>query len=292
MAMAAKREVMMTDSVALCEQEVQGARAKLTADLASLRSPATVTAFTDGLKQEVVAAKDSVIQHTKETVQTTFGGIVSDLKAKAAANPAAALAIGAGIAWQLVRHPPIVSALVGVGLYSLLRTPASESVARGNVDYLDYGKQRLTEQVADFSREAAGVAAEAGKALSDKSAQLYGGVKEKLEDLAQNAAETAATAGSEAKARTDSLGASARRTFHDALDHVEAIATRSTEAAATSLRETVNSAGNGAASAREMTSGSRDSVLLGLAAVAVATAFGIAIQKRIATEARLTQMGD
>src|SRR6185312_4394458 len=180
---------MMTDSVALCEQEVQGARAKLTADLASLRSPANLTAFTDGLKQEAVAAKDSVIQHTKETVQTTIEEIAADLKAKAAANPAAALAIGAGIAWQLVRHPPIVSALVGVGLYSLLRTPSPKPAARGNADYVDYGKQRLKEQVTDFGLEAVGVAAEAGKALTEKSAELYDGAKEKFRNLTQNAAE-------------------------------------------------------------------------------------------------------
>lgn len=274
----------MTDSVALCEQEVQGARAKLTADLAALRSPANVTAFTDGLKQEAVAAKDSVIQHTKEAVQATIEEIVADLKAKASANPAATLTIGAGIVWHLVRNPPIVSALIGVGLYSLLRTPASASEARGNLDYLDYGKQRLKEQVTDFGLEAAGAATDAGKALSEEGQELYGTVKDKVRGWTDDAAETVATVSTAAQARTDGLAASARRTFHDALDQVEGIASRSTEAAATSLREAVNTAGNGAASAREMTSGSRDSVLLGLAGVAVAAALGIAIQKRIAAE--------
>ncbi|HEX2656213.1 MAG TPA: hypothetical protein VHN11_21540 [Xanthobacteraceae bacterium] len=169
----------MTDSVALCEQEVQGARAKLTADLAVLRSPANLAAFTDGLKQEAVAAKDSVIQRTKETVQTTIEEVVTNLKAKASANPAAALTIGAGVAWQIVRNPPIVTTLIGVGLYSLLRTQAPEFVARGNLDYVNYGKQRLKQQVADFGLDAAGVAAEAGQAISDKSAQLYVGAKER-----------------------------------------------------------------------------------------------------------------
>src|SRR3569623_3837337 len=170
----------MTDSVALCEHEVQGARAKLTADLAVLRSPANLAAFTDGLKQEAVAAKDSVIQRTKEIVQTTIEEVVTNLKAKASANPAAALTIGAGVAWQIVRNPPIVTALIGVGLYSLLRTPAPESVARGNLDYLDYGKQRFKEQVASFGLEAARVAAETGEALSEKRDEFYDTVKEKV----------------------------------------------------------------------------------------------------------------
>ena len=284
MAMAAKREVAMTDSVALCEQEVQGARAKLTADLTALRSPANVTAFTDGLKQEAIAAKDSAIQQTKETVQTTIEEIVADLKAKAAANPAAALTIGAGIAWQLVRNPPIVSALIGIGLYSLLRTPASEPVARGKLDYLDYGKQRLKEQMADFGLNAAGAAAEAGKVLSEKSEELYGTAKDKLRALTDDAVETAATVTSASEPRTDGLAASARRTFHDALDHVEAVATRSTDAVGTTLRETADSAAKLGASVVETSTASRDSLLLGVAGVAVAAALGIALQKRIATQ--------
>jgi hypothetical protein len=274
----------MTDSVALCEQEVQGARAKLTADLAVLRSPANLAAFTDGLKQEAVAAKDSVIQRTKETVQTTIEEVVANLKAKASANPAAALTIGAGVAWQIVRNPPIVTTLIGVGLYSLLRTPAPESVARGNLDYVNYGKQRLKQQVADFGLEAAGVAAEGGQALTDKSAQLYGGAKEKLQDLTQTVAETATIASSEARAQTGALAASARRTFHDALDQVEGIATESTEVAAATLRKTTYSAGDRPPSVFRTTSVPRDSLLLGLAAVAVAAAAGIALQKRITTD--------
>lgn len=280
-AMAAKREVTMTDSVALCEQEVQGARAKLTADLTALRSPANLTAFTDELKQEAVAAKDSVVQHTKETVRTTIEEIVADLKAKAAANPAAALTIGTGIAWQLVRNPPIVSGLIGVGLYSLLRTPAPESVAGGDLDYVDYGKRRLKQQAAYFGLEAARVVAEAGEALSEKRDEFYDTVKDKVRGLTDGAAETAATVTSAAQARTDGLAASARRTFHDALDQVEGVATHSTQAATATLKNTVYTAGDRAASALDTTSASRDGLLLGLAGVAIAAAVGIALQKRI-----------
>jgi hypothetical protein len=282
--MAAKKELTMTDSVALCEQEVQGSRAKLMADLAALRSPANLAEFTDGLKQEAVAAKDSVIERTKETVQTTIEDVVAGLKAKASANPAAALTIGAGIAWQLVRNPPIVSTLIGVGLYSLLRTPAPKPVAGGSGDYVGYGKQRLKEQVTDFGLEAVGVAAEAGKALTEKSAELYDGANEKFRNLTQNAAESATAAGSEAKARTEGLAASAHRTFHDAVDQVEGIVTHSTEAAAATLRKSAYTAGDRAASLVETASASRDSLLLGLAGVAVATAVGVAIQKRITTD--------
>jgi len=80
------------------------------------------------------------------------------------------------------------------------------------------------------------------------------------------------------------LAASARRTFHDALDQVEGIATESTEVAAATLRKTTYSAGDRPPSVFRTTSGPRDSLLLGLAAVAVAAAAGIALQKRITTE--------
>jgi hypothetical protein len=54
--------------------------------------------------------------------------------------------IGAGVGWFVLRHPPITSALVGYGLYSLLRTDASPQPAMRTQDYLDQGQQRLKQQ--------------------------------------------------------------------------------------------------------------------------------------------------
>ena len=275
----------MTESLPQCEREVEGARAKLTADLTVLRSPATLTGFTDGLKQEAFAAKNSVIQHAKDAVQTSLEGLVDDLKAKAAANPAAALTIGAGIAWQLIRNPPIATALIGAGLFSLWRTQTFGPARRVNRDYLDQGKQRFKQQMTEFGVEAAGVATDIGQALSEKTGQLYDTAKEKVQDWSHNAAESADVAGSTVKAQTEGLAASARRTFHDALDQVQGVAIRATDTASTATRETMFSVRNTAASAAEMTSASRDTLLLGVAGVAVAAAVGIALQKRIATDA-------
>src|SRR4026208_651381 len=72
----------------------------------------------------------------------------ADLKARAAANPSAALAIGAGLAWRLVKHPPIATALIGAGAPSLWRT----NPARINDDaYFGTAQQRLGEQVSDVA---------------------------------------------------------------------------------------------------------------------------------------------
>ncbi len=107
------------------ELEVETARAKLATDLSMLRSPAAYADFRASLKQDAEEVKDLIVDQAKSTTQSTLQGMVDDLKAKAAANPAATLAIGAGIAWRAIHHPPIATALIGAGLFSLLRTPRS-----------------------------------------------------------------------------------------------------------------------------------------------------------------------
>lgn len=279
---AAEKGSGMPESLTEREREVQDARAKLTADLTILRSPTTLTAFTDRLKQEAFAVKDSAVQQAKDAVQTSFEGLVDGLKAKAAANPAAVLTIGAGIAWQLIRNPPISTALVGAGLFSLWRTRALGPAGQQDRDYLGQGKQQFKKQMAEFGSEAAGVAADVGQALSEKAGQLYDNAKAKMHDWSQDATEATLAAGSTAKAQTDGLAASALRTFHDALDQVEGAATRTTLAAATVGKQTVSSVSTTAESACEMVPASRDSLLLSLAGAAVAAAVGIALQKRMA----------
>ena len=79
--------------------------------------------------------------------------MVEEVKGKAAANPAATLGIGAGIEWQLLRHPPIATALIGAGLYSLWRTPAARVSGNRATDYFSHAKDRLGEQAADLAGE-------------------------------------------------------------------------------------------------------------------------------------------
>jgi hypothetical protein len=94
------------------EEDVAKARERVIADVARLRSPAAFDEF-----------KGDIGQTFSDTAQRTVAG----LKNRAAANPAAALAIAAGLLWRFARRPPIASLLVGVGLTSLahqLRQPA------------------------------------------------------------------------------------------------------------------------------------------------------------------------
>jgi hypothetical protein len=274
----------MAQSLIEREREVQDARAKLAADLTILRSPEALTAFTDSVKHEAFAAKDVAIQRAKDAAQTSFEGLIDDLKAKAAANPAAVLIIGAGIAWRLIRNPPISTAVVGAGLFSLWRTKTVGPARQDNRDYLEQGKQQFKKQMEEFGSEAASVASNVGQALSEKTGRLYDTAKEKLQGWSHDATDATIAAASSARTHTDGLAASAVRTFHDALDQVEGAATRTSDAVARVGGTTVSSLSNMAGSAREVAPTQRDSLLLGVAGAAVAAAVGIALQKRIAAK--------
>src|SRR5687767_15838427 len=98
---------MSEPSLNQLEREVEAARARLASDLATLRSPTTFSEFTHDLKAEALGTKDAMVEKAKSSVQSSVQGFVDELKAKAAANPGAVLAIGAGIAWRLFQRPPI-----------------------------------------------------------------------------------------------------------------------------------------------------------------------------------------
>ena len=119
----------MTENVAILELEAEEARAKLAHDLAVLRSPQTYQEFRAQLKSEA---------------RSVFQRVLDDLKARAAANPSAALAIGAGIGWRLVKHPPIATGLIGAGILSLWRTTPSPL---DEDDYLATAQHRFGEQL-------------------------------------------------------------------------------------------------------------------------------------------------
>jgi len=151
------------------EREVERSRAKLTQDLAVLCSPDTFASFTDDLKQEALDTKDAFWE---------------ELKARAAANPAAVIAIGAGVAWRVVQRPPIATALIGVGLYSLWQTDAKPST--GDISYTQQSLQALKEQAGEFVSAAADIADHAQEAVSAKVSEALDATKDKIPGWADN----------------------------------------------------------------------------------------------------------
>src|SRR4051812_48691284 len=114
------------------ERDVEQARARFADDLARLRSPSTLARFKDDAWAEARETKDELVGKTREAAKDGAQRLFTELKERAAANPVAALAIGAGLAWRLVHKPPIATLLVGMGVVGLLRT----SPARNSEPYM------------------------------------------------------------------------------------------------------------------------------------------------------------
>jgi hypothetical protein len=229
------------------EQEVELTRARFANDLARLRSPHNLAEFKEDLWAQARDTRD---------------GLLADLKARAAANPLAVAALAAGVAWRLFQRPPIATLLVGLGLVGLLRTSPSPS---------DYAK---AEDVFDPGRWPARASALADSAK--RKAEEWGAqVSEAARDAKAQVAETAASMAERASGALRDAGDTAREGLRDAGDAARARMTRFAD-------DTVDMSDQ--ASARMRTAmpdrDDRDNILLGAAALAVAAAVGIAVQRR------------
>jgi hypothetical protein len=231
----------VTENLSKLEVEVEEARDKLARDLTLLRSPQTYREFTSGLKSDA----QSVAQR-----------VLADVKARAAANPTAALAIGAGIAWRLFKHPPIATALIGAGVLSLWRT---SSVRVEKEDYLTTAQQRLGEQVSEAAETVKDYAAETVTSAQEKASDYAQAARQKIQGLAASAAEEAA-----------------KRIEHarEAAKHIPDQAVDAAQRARSQFDRAIND------------EGVRDQVLLGVAGLAVVAAVGVAYQRQGRDELR------
>src|SRR5690242_2402822 len=230
------------------EKAVEQSRVKLSEDLAILCSPTTRAAFTEDLKHEAFDIKDALWEK---------------LKARAASNPAAVMAIGAGLIWHFVRNPPITSALIGVGLFSLWKTqPRTAYDATGQrLDYLEQSKEVLKEQAEQAMSVAADLAVKTGDVASAKGAQAWAGAKDKIREWRGEMGSTLDEASAQLKTSADDVTAEIRdkerRLRHDMRDATASIVKKVKDPDI------------------------RDTLLLGVAGAAIAAALGIACQKRI-----------
>jgi hypothetical protein len=243
---------MSHDDLNILERDVEQARARFAGDLARLRSPDTMSSFKDDVWAKAIETKDELVEKGTDAATEGVQRLVSDLKERASSNPAAVLAIGAGLAWRLAHRPPIASLLVGAGLFSLWRTTPSDD-KDGVVPRAVELASQATERVQEWT-------AEAGETLTH---------------LADKASATA-----------DRAYASA----HEAVGMVKETAMVAADRAAGAVQETAIQVSHQAAAAGNNASAAmrdfapneeaRDSLLLGAAALAVAAALGIAYQRR------------
>jgi hypothetical protein len=243
------------------ERDVVQARARFANDLARLRSPDSLARFKDDLWAEARETKDDLVDKTKEAAKDGAQRVLTELNERAAANPLAAAAIGAGLAWRFIHRPPIATLLIGAGVYGLLRTSAP---------------QRSTESYMGFHDEERELRHRTGGGdLAQRAADMAGAIKEKVQDWSASAGETSRAAATQI---ADNAAAAAEG------------ASQMLQEARTTARETVSQATENAAALAQRGSTrlqdampdreDRDKYLLGAAALAVAAAVGIAYQRR------------
>jgi hypothetical protein len=235
---------MSTAELISLEREVEAARERVAGDLARLRSPATLSEFKSELLTEARQSKDQIVGSATNYVEETLQSVLSDIKGRAVANPAAALAIGAGLAWQLLRRPPIASLLVGAGVYGLMKTPPARDLdfASGLAAQANDVATTVKEQVQEWGAQAGEAVRETASQASDNIAALAERASAAMGDAGAAARHSAAELASDAAA----AGRSASAVISDATPEPH----------------------------------ERDQLLLGAAALAIAAAVGIAYQRR------------
>jgi hypothetical protein len=289
----------MSSTLAECEREVEQTRAKLARDLATLRSPQTFSSFTDDLKQDAFETKDALVEKIRSSAESGVAGVISDIKAKAAENPAAVLAIAAGIGWRLIRNPPIATALVGIGLYSLWTTEANAEPS-SDEELVERSKQRLKQQISTATAGAKGIAAEAGLAVAAKAGEAADAAQKKLDvwtdqgrrsfhdeqdAIAEGALQMAdriRAAGGGVSDAAQQQAAQVTARVQEATDQVRGAVNRTMDQAGEQVDDFVQQGVKAVSRAADGLQ-TRDQILLGVAGLAVAAAVGIASQRR-ATE--------
>jgi hypothetical protein len=229
------------------EHDLQETRARLARDLDRLRSTETISGFKADLLAQASATKDQLFGKARDSVGAVVRDLWSEMKARAAANPAAAIALGAGLAWRLVQRPPIASALVGIGLLSLWRTDPQHPAPGADV----------AARSVEFFETAKGKAEDASAALHERAGQVRSAVNELMDSSAE-------AVGNAVEASQETI-ATVRLRGQEMLP-----------VAADGARAVMNRIGELSPSNKE-----RDQILLGVAALALASAIGVAAQRRL-----------
>ena len=165
----------MVDEMRKLEREIEITRARLKANIGAIGSEYTMDNLKATIKAEVVDVKDSALEFAKTSgVQMAREGFET-LKQKAAANPAAALMIGAGLGWKLWKNPPIAAALAGVGLFSLFSSRENDPL-RSAADFV----RETAEDTAAATME---TVSNSAHTLQDKVAAIADATKDQAQEV-------------------------------------------------------------------------------------------------------------
>jgi len=160
----------------ILERDVEAARKRLANDIERMRNPAALSGFRNDVMAKASSLKDEFVHKASDNASGTAQRVWSDLKDRASANPGATLAIGAGLAWHLARHPPITTLLVGLGLISLMRTNPSSypsPVVTRATELAERVGQKAQEW-GEEARDAVGTAGEKARGWGEDSREVAG----------------------------------------------------------------------------------------------------------------------
>src|SRR5437588_1505471 len=284
------------------ERDVEAARARLVKRVAQLKAPPI-----SGVKDEIVADateyKDEVIDSAKQKVTDAIDGFVLDVKRRAAANPVAVAAIGAGIAWKLWQKPPITTLLVGAGVAALFgRSSVHEididpydaerpsSYVPGGVGGYGYGTTAGT-----IEQKAIGGATVALETVRGRAGELRDKANELKDSAFRSAGDLRESAVRSAGELMDSTRHSADRLRDNVTRSAEGIAGRARQTAGDLQRRATYSSGQAVDSLSSFAGDTRariqparesaedfvrdNGLYLGIAALAVGAAAGIGLMQ-------------
>jgi hypothetical protein len=244
------------------ERDVEFARARVHNDLKRLQAPQTLASFKEDALSSVRGARDDFVTQAKDAATEAAQRVFIEIKDRAAANPVAALAIGAGLAWRLLHKPPIASILVGFGLVSLIKTNPQQPSAGADLvvragELAVVARDKIGELTAD--------AGEFAVAAKHNAGELAVQAGDAIVSATESATETAAAV--QAKVQEWSSGAA------DAVAEIAGSAKNITDRGVERLGHLVQDPEE------------RDKVLLGAATVALIAAVGMAAQRRLGDHA-------
>ena len=116
------------------EREAEALRARLHDTIAQIRNPDTLENAKTEMKQRAAQAKEKMFVYMRDARDNALqsgASFTRNLQRHAVENPLSVALVGAGLGWRLYKNPPVAAALIGVGLWSMMKTWDATSAMRG-----------------------------------------------------------------------------------------------------------------------------------------------------------------
>ena len=234
------------------EREAEAARARLHETIAEIKDPRTVDNAKLEMKHRAEEVKDQIVgyitdakDNVLESGRATGHDFTRKLQRTAVENPLSVALIGAGIGWHLYKKPPITTALIGAGLYTLMkgwnnspddtafRDPYNRVSPRGYVPggVAGYGYDEVTD-VASATARVKSVATNLSYGAQTAVAGVQdaiSGATERVREAVGAGADSLRDAGAAASASADTLQASGAHAADDMSRLGAGMATRASE---------------------------------------------------------------